>query len=116
MLLHVVQCKSISRALTRSPSHGIWQKPPSEQSAACRLLRRFIEECDKPGNKINERMKCVAGLHTFKNCGLDSLTRRLAETYNFKPFLTRPKHSFFRGPNYLEMDMDVHDYSYTVRK
>ena len=42
--------------------------------------------------------------------------KSLMSSYDGKPVLTRPQHRFFRGPGYLEVDLDTHNYSYMARK
>lgn len=44
------------------------------------------------------------------------MVKRGIYDYNMKPFLTRPQHKFFRGPNYFEIDLDVHEFSYLPKK
>lgn len=36
--------------------------------------------------------------------------------YNGKPFLTKPQHTLYRGPGYVEFVLDVHNFCYTARK
>ena len=36
--------------------------------------------------------------------------------FNEKPILTRPYQHFFHGPNYFEIDVDVHSWLYVARK
>lgn len=40
----------------------------------------------------------------------------LLRRYNDKPLLTRPQQRFFLTPEYLEIDLDVHNYAYLARK
>lgn len=40
----------------------------------------------------------------------------LLRRYNDKPLLTRPQQRFFLTPEYLEIDLDVHNYAYIARK
>jgi hypothetical protein len=43
---------------------------------------------------------------------INGLAKKLVQTYNGTPFLIRTTASFTRGPNYFEIDVDVHRFSY----
>lgn len=47
---------------------------------------------------------------------LNSAEYRLLCTYHEKPLMTRPQQHFFTGPGYLEIDLDVHSYTYLARR
>lgn len=47
---------------------------------------------------------------------LTSYEHSLLRNYNDKPILTRPQHAFFRGPHYLEIDLDIHSYAWMARQ
>ena len=47
---------------------------------------------------------------------LGSAEHSLLLKYNDKPLLTRPQQKFFTGPNYLEVDLDIHSYAWLARK
>lgn len=42
--------------------------------------------------------------------------QRLLHKYNDKPLLTKPQQHFYSGPDYFEVDLDVHAYAYLARK
>jgi hypothetical protein len=76
---------------------------------AGKLLRTFMETCTD--EKVADRFKGICRVENLDRLSIANFASR----YNSKPFLSRPQHAFYKGPNYVEQFVDIHRFSYLAR-
>lgn len=98
-----------------------WEPSQMVNQAALALVQRFMHnKREFDGTPTRDRFKLIPRIVNVAEWAeegpLSGYEHRLLMNYNDKPLLTRPQQRFYTGPNYLEIDMDVHNYAYIARK
>ncbi|KAK9862586.1 hypothetical protein WJX84_000829 [Apatococcus fuscideae] len=98
-----------------------WEPEQVGNPAALGLLQRFIqdqhESDSSPTRNWLKLIPRISNADEWAKTGpLNGAEYRLINNYNDKPVLTRPQHSFYTGPDYFEMDLNIHGYAYVARR
>ncbi|GBG87425.1 hypothetical protein CBR_g45482 [Chara braunii] len=96
----------------------------SAPEEAMAVLKKFMEDDVEqvPGIlgantvKYRDQLKVVARIANLDEVYLSNTEKKLVSNYNEKPVLSRPQHVFYQGKNYMEVDIDIHRFSYLARK
>ena len=85
------------------------------------LLKRFCADArEDDGSSSRERLKMIPAMPNLDEwCATGTFGRAeqaLLRRFQNKPMLCRPQVKYFVGPEYIEVDLDIHLYQYATRR
>jgi hypothetical protein len=92
--------------------HELVQHGARASPQAHGLLPRFFRnEVEESGEASRERLTYIPRISNLEQvaieAGMSRAEKGFMQTYDGKPVMTRPQHRFYRGPGYLEVDVDI---------
>jgi len=99
-----------------SRSSSIQRNPELLQRYA-NLLQKFAQaDLTSTSTSMKGRMKAIPRIKNLDELNLGFVLQSTLRSKNETPFLTGPVHQrWFQGANYLEVDVDLHEYTYAAR-
>ncbi len=87
-------------------------------SNAAQFYKAFAEAgLESTKTSYKGRLKGIPKVLNLDDLDLGAVVLSTLKSYNGTPFLTGPVHQrWYQGANYLEVDVDVHEYCYMARK
>jgi hypothetical protein len=85
------------------------------------LLKRFCgNKLEEDGSLSRERLKMIPAMPNLEEwCRSGTFGRTeqaILRKWQNKPMLVRPQYKVFAGPEYIEIDINIHDYQYATRR
>lgn len=103
-----------------TPSKQTREELKKDKSAinSYNVLKQFLTLDFKStsAKATTDRMKGLSRIINYKEVpDLSWAVSSALNSYNGKPFLARPQHSYWRGQGYIEIDVDIHQFCYAAR-
>lgn len=64
---------------------------------------------------LSKRLKAITQINNIDECEFNTVTRQLAKKYNGTPFLIRDTATYEITEDYININIDVHRFSYLAR-
>ena len=88
--------------------------------ACCSRFDHVLDSSLHCSSRTRDRLKLIPRVVNVDQWAvegpLSGAEHKLLANYNDKPLMTKPQHRCFRGPNYFEIDIDVHSYAFIARR
>jgi len=93
------------------------QQLKENKTGPAKLVKRFLLADPNGDVELRKKHKAIAILGNVDELKFSGMLQSLVKNYNGKPFMTGPTcHKFYKGKDYLEVDCDVHRFTYMAVK